>query len=152
METVPLKFPFPVGRESDVYIARLMQPKSAPQLLVSEEYVPVMVRLAMCSVVFPTSVMIDVNVFCCPTVTVPKFKLDGLSSTTVPTPVRLTICGLPAALSVMTTAPVRVPPCVGVKITLMVQLAKLGRLEPQVLDWLKSPVVVMLVISRVISP
>jgi hypothetical protein len=39
-----------------------------------------------------------------------------------PVPVRLTVCGLPAALSVMLSVAVRVPTAVGVNVTLMVQL------------------------------
>jgi len=45
---------------------------------------------------------------------------------------------LPAALSVIDNVPVRVPLCVGSKVTLMVQLASAARLELQVFVWLKS--------------
>src|SRR2546427_11379364 len=48
---------------------------------------------------------------------------ERLTKGAVPVPVRLTMCGLPAALSVMVIAPVRVPVAVGGKVTLMVQLA-----------------------------
>ena len=51
-----------------------------------------------------------------------------------PVPVRLTVCGLPAALSVMVTAAVRVPVAVGVNVTLMVQFPLFAATElPQVL-------------------
>src|SRR6266576_3761149 len=40
----------------------------------------------------------------------------------VPVPVRLTICGLPPALSVMVKFPVRAPAAVGVNVTLIVQV------------------------------
>jgi hypothetical protein len=40
-----------------------------------------------------------------------------------PMPIRLMMCGLPAASSVKDTAPVRVPVVLGVNVTLMVQLA-----------------------------
>ena len=43
--------------------------------------------------------------------------------------------GLPVALSVMVMAPVRVPVAVGVKVTLMEQLAPAAREAPQVLVW-----------------
>jgi hypothetical protein len=49
----------------------------------------------------------------------------------VPVPERLTICGLPLALSVMVTAPLRVPVAVGVKVTLIVQLFPAATLVPQ---------------------
>src|SRR6266513_3634560 len=40
----------------------------------------------------------------------------------VPVPVRLTVCGLPQALSVMVKFPVRAPAAVGVNVTLIVQV------------------------------
>jgi len=56
------------------------------------------------------------------------------------------------ALSVMVTTPVLVPVAVGLKVTLMVQLALAATLEPQVLVWEKSPLTVMLVMLRVALP
>src|SRR5437867_5117935 len=60
-----------------------------------------------------------------------------------PVPVRLTLCGLFAALSVMTTDPVSVPSVVGVKVTLMAQLAPCATLVPQSLVSAKAGVAVM---------
>src|ERR1700746_969502 len=54
----------------------------------------------------------------------------------VPVPVRLTVCGLLLALSVIVIAPVRVPVAVGVKVTLMLQLAQAASGLLQVLLWL----------------
>jgi len=48
-------------------------------------------------------------------------------------PVRLTVCGLPVALSVMVTEAVRLPGAVGVNVTLMVQLLPANTELPQVL-------------------
>src|SRR5260370_741630 len=62
-----------------------------------------------------------------------------------PVPVRLTDCGLPEALSVMFRVPVRVPEAVGVKVTLMLQLAPAATELPQVLVSAKSPLAEMLV-------
>jgi len=53
-------------------------------------------------------------------------------------PVRLTLCGLPVALSVMARAAARPPAAEGVKVTLMVQLAPAATLDPQLLVWAKS--------------
>ena len=54
-------------------------------------------------------------------------------------PARGTVGGLPSALSVIDKAARRGPACVGVKVTLMLQLAR-GTTEPlQVLVWAKSP-------------
>ena len=60
-----------------------------------------------------------------PTAWLAKVRLVGerLATAAVPVPVRLTLCGLPVALSVRVTAAVRVPLAVGVKVTLIVQLA-----------------------------
>ena len=69
-----------------------------------------------------------------------------------PVPVRLTVCVAGLALSVMVTAPVRVPAAVGLKVTLRVQLAPAATLEPQVLVWEKSPLAVMLVMLRAALP
>jgi hypothetical protein len=89
-----------------------------------------------------------------PTACAAKVKEVGERLTTgaVPVPVRLTdwVAGL--ALSVMVTAPVLVPVAVGLKVTLSVQLALAARLEPQVLVWEKSPLVVMLVMLRAALP
>jgi hypothetical protein len=52
-----------------------------------------------------------------------------------------------AALSVTVEVPYLLPTAVGLKVTLMVQLAPAPRLAPQVLLSLKSPVTVMLVIT-----
>jgi len=60
-----------------------------------------------------------------------------------PEPERVADCGLPEALSVTFKVPVRVPDAVGVKVTLIVQLA-LGASElPHVLVSAKSPLAEM---------
>ncbi len=72
-----------------------------------------------------------------PTCWLPKLRLvlervtAGAAGAT-PVPVRLTLCGLPAALSVIDTVPVRVPVAVGVNVTLIVQLAAAATDAPQV--------------------
>jgi hypothetical protein len=50
-----------------------------------------------------------------------------------PVPVRLTTCGLPEALSVTLTVPVRVPAAVGVNFTLMLQFPPAASELPQLL-------------------
>jgi hypothetical protein len=63
------------------------------------------------------------------------------SAKSCPVPLSVTVWGLFAALSVSVSVPVRLPVAVGVKVTLIVQLAP-GATEPaQVLVWAKSPVV-----------
>jgi len=57
-------------------------------------------------------------------------------------PSRGTVCGLPAALSLIVSVPLRVPATVGVKVTLKAQLApgaSAAGSVPQVFVWAKSP-------------
>jgi len=74
----------------------------------------------------------------------------------VPVPERLTVCGLPLALSLMFSEAVRVPEAEGVKVTLIVQLAPAATELPHVLVCAKSPALVpvtaMLVMLKVALP
>lgn len=80
---------------------------------------PVMVKLDV-----PTLVSVTVCAgLVVPIVTTPKLKLVGESSAVVPIPLNVTFCGLPAALSLMFSAAVRVPDAVGLNVTLMLHLA-----------------------------
>ena len=67
-------------------------------------------------------------------------------------PVKLTMCGLPAALSVMMMDPVRLPVAVGVKLTLMTHAPPATTLALQVFVCAKSPVATMLVKDKSESP
>jgi len=63
-----------------------------------------------------------------PTIWSPKARLEGesvgaVAALVAPVPLKLTVCGLPLALSLMVTAPFAVPLDCGVNATLMVQLA-----------------------------
>jgi hypothetical protein len=51
---------------------------------------------------------------------------DRPTAGAVPVPLRFTACGLPVALSVTVSAPVRGPTAVGVNVTLIVQLEPAG--------------------------
>ena len=65
----------------------------------------------------------------------PKARLVGAKLTleATPVPVRVTDCGLPVALSVTVIVPGWLPAAVGVKVTLMEQLAPTATEAPQVL-------------------
>ena len=63
----------------------------------------------------------------------------GAKVKSCPVPIRLTVCGLPAALSVIVMVPVRFPPAVGLNVTAMAQFAPAATLDPQVLVSAKSP-------------
>src|SRR5437899_13012122 len=69
-----------------------------------------------------------------------KFVADKLTmgAGAAHVPVRLMVCGLPAMLSVIVTATVRMPVAVGVNVTLMVQLAPAATDLPQVLVCVKT--------------
>src|SRR5438094_551825 len=66
---------------------------------------------------------------------------ERVTAEVVPVPLRLTVCGLPAALSVIVSVALRVPVAVGVKVTLTVQLRseerRVGK-EGRSRVWLKS--------------
>ena len=88
---------------------------------------------------------------------VAKVRVDGDTVTAeIPVPLRLTVCGLPAALSLIVTAAVLVPRAVGVNRTLIVQLELAARLAPHVVVREKSPlfapVIVMLAIVKTALP
>lgn len=70
-----------------------------------------------------------------------KVRLEAVKLTTGPMPVppRVTICGLPAALSVMVTEALRLPTALGVNVTETTQLPPAATELPQVLFWEKSP-------------
>jgi hypothetical protein len=68
----------------------------------------------------------------------------GEMEKSVPNPESGTICGLLAALSTMTSVPVLLPAVAGEKVTVMVQLPPPGRLVPQLLLGLKSPMLALI--------
>jgi hypothetical protein len=93
-----------------------------------------------------------------PTFRLVKVKLVGatLAAGTVPVPLMLIVCGLPAASSVIDTAALRAPVAVGAKVTLMVQFPPAATVAPQVPVWAKSPVlapvIAILAMLRVAPP
>ena len=56
---------------------------------------------------------------------------DTLATVVVPVPESATVCGLPAAPSVIVIEAERLPVLEGVKVTLMVQLALAATVDPQ---------------------
>jgi len=79
-------------------------------------------------------------------------EIEATGPPEVPVPVRVTDCGLPVALSETETAPVRVPAAVGLKVTLMVQLAPFACDVPQLFVCEKSPAFApVIVILEIVS-
>ena len=84
---------------------------------------PVLLRVTLCAaLVVPTFWLLNV-----------RLVGETLAPAAAPVPVRLTVCGLPAALSEILTVAVRVPDAVGVNFTLIVQLLFAATELPQVL-------------------
>src|SRR5437764_14923083 len=73
----------------------------------------------------PVGVMVTVNMRVFPAFTfwVPAGPVNAKSGAAVPFPLSATVCGLLPALSATDSVPVRAPEAVGVKVTLMEQLA-----------------------------
>src|SRR5712691_12342229 len=76
-----------------------------------------------------------------------------------PVPVNGTVCGLPAALSVIVSVPVRAPTAVGANVTLIVQFAPaarvaglIGQATTPVLDSAKSPEAAIELIVTALAP
>jgi hypothetical protein len=69
-----------------------------------------------------------------------------------PVPVKLTVWVAGLALSVTVKVPALAPVAVGLKVTLILQLAPAATLEPQVLVWEKSPLAATLVMLRAALP
>ena len=121
-------------------VTRMMQLAPAANELAQPGYcaksaalVPVIAMPVTVKVVVPTLVSVTIWAgLVAPMPTAPKFRLEGESLAVVPIPVRLTFCGLPAALSVTLSIAVRVPDAVGLNSTLMLQLAPAARELPQV--------------------
>ena len=88
-----------------------------------------------------------------PSVTVPRFKEDGVSLIAVPIPTRVTICGLPGALSLNVKLPWREPFAVGLNTTPTAQLVPADKVAPQgLLEIAKSPLGVILEMLSVVVP
>jgi hypothetical protein len=102
-----------------------------------------------------------VNVTVCaalvdPTVCALKVNVPGASVTAgtgvTPLPLKATVCGDPAALSVIVSEPLRVPVAVGVNVTAIMQFAPAATDVPQVFVSAKSPEAAIELIVRAACP
>jgi hypothetical protein len=91
------------------------------------------VRLEMVSGVLPRFVSMTVLRELVPMSCAPKLRDVAERLTAVPVPLRLAVCGVLGALSVIVRVPVRLPGAVGLNVTWIVQLAPPATLVPQVL-------------------
>ena len=153
-ETVPKLKELDGGIHLTVMVQDFPAPRFVSQLFVSEKAAPVIPMPVMLNVVLPKLVSVGVASVWHPHPSPiiflqAKIRLVGdrvaFGPETTPVALKATDCGLPGALSAIDNVPVRVPICVGLNVTLIVQLARGATLEPQLCVWLKSPLAVMLV-------
>jgi hypothetical protein len=78
--------------------------------------------------------------------------VTDIAAVSLPSPVRVTFCGLFAELFWIVRVPVRVPAAVGSKITWMAQVTPIPELVPQLLDSLKSPEAEIAFRARTVVP
>jgi hypothetical protein len=155
VEILPLRDPPAVGVKVTEIVHVPAATIEAPQVLVWLKS-PLAAMLLMVSGADP--VLVSVTVCATPLVFtnwLPKLRLVGAKDTAgavVPVPLSVTVCGLPPALSVIVTLPLRVPPTVGVKVTEIVHVPAAAIEAPQVLLWLKSPLAAMLLIVSAADP
>ena len=135
IDTAPLWVPTVVAVKWTLIVQDFPAPTLELQLFVWEKG-PVIVMPVMLSVVLPTLVSVVVAGGGGQVLTLPtsheNCKLLGFSLTSVPVPLRETVWGLPGALSVISSLAVRVLMPVGLKVTLIVQLAPGATKLPQV--------------------
>jgi hypothetical protein len=137
MFRLPVRVPFAVGVKVTLIVQLEPVPTLLPQVFVREKS-PLATMLDMDSGAFP----VLVSVTACGSLVDPtnrreNVREDGDKPTAgpVPVPVTPTACGLFKALSVIASVAVRVPPAVGVKVTLIVQVPPAATELPQVLLW-----------------
>ena len=152
---VPVRAPACVGLKTTLIV------QLEPPARLDPQVVPAIAKSPVVDAEIPVSatlcLFLSVNVFAAlvpPTTVFAKLALAGVSvACGPPVPLSGTLCGLFAALSLMVTAPVRSPTCVGVKLTLNLQLAPTARVAPQVFTGIaKSLLATMLAIFSVAAP
>lgn len=129
--TVAVRLPVAVGAKLTEMVQLAPAPRLAGHVLVwvkSPGLVPLRAMLLIARAVLPVFVRVTpCAALVVPTSCEPKLSLDGARLTAgasgTPLPDRLTLCGLPVALSATCTEAVRVPAAVGLKVTEIVQLA-----------------------------
>jgi hypothetical protein len=150
MLTEAVRVPVAVGVKVTLKVqfapAATVVPQVSAEIAKSPEFVPVTVRLVTSTASVPGFESVTAWAgLVVPTPWVLNVRLLGTSVTAGPVglvavPLKLTDCGLPGALSAMLTEAVSAPVAVGLKVTLMVQLALAATLLPQVFAEIrKSP-------------
>lgn len=157
--TVPVRAPAAVGVKVTEIVQLPPSARLAPQLCVSAKSPDAVIEVITRAAV-PESVSVTVwAALVVPSICEAKERLVGESVTAgaattggVPVPLKATVCGEPLALSVIVSAPVRLPAAVGVKVTEMVHVAPVATLLPHVCASAKSPDALMEVIESAAVP
>jgi hypothetical protein len=138
--------------------AARLEPQVVEEMAKSAAFVPEIVgALRATAAEVPFVTVMDCGELVDPWTMLPKERLVGDAPTPVPRPVRETCCGLLGALSAMARVAVRVPMFVGLKTTVMAQLAEAARATPQVFWPMRkspglAPVKVTLPMERLAAP
>ena len=153
----PVLVPTAVGLNTTLMVQVALAARLAPQVVVETLKSPVVEITMLESVTL--WLFLRVNVFgrlVVPTVCAAYVALPGVNATGgMPVPESGTVCGLFGALSVIVMLPVRNPSCVGVNLTLIMQLAPAASVLPhgfELVTCAKSPLVAMLVMFSVAFP
>jgi hypothetical protein len=153
----PVLVPVAVGLNTTLMVQLVLAARLAPQVVVETLKSPVVEITMLESVTL--WLFLSVNVFgrlVVPTVCAAYVALPGVNVTgAMPVPDSGTVCGLFEALSLIVMLPVRVPTCVGVKVTLMMQFAPAASVLPQgfvLVTGAKSPLTTMLLMFSVELP
>ena len=141
MVRLAVRLPVAVGAKVTLIAQLAPAATELPQVVVSAKsplLAPVIAILVTLNDTAPVLVNVTMRAaLVVPTPWLPKLTLVGerLIAGVAPVPVRLTVCGLPLALSETVTLAVLVPTANGVKVTVMVQLVPAAREVGQVLVW-----------------
>lgn len=136
--TEALRAPMAVGVNVTVIVQLFFAANDGVQVFVSAkslELVPVIAILVKL-IVFPAAALVSVmtcDVLVVPTVCEANVRLVGDREAIVPTPVKATVCDPPGTLSTTVSVAGRLLMPLGVKVTLMVQLAPPESADPQLL-------------------
>ena len=152
---VPVWTPIFVGTNTTLKVHFALAARLEPQV------VPVMLKLPVVAAEIPVRdtfcLLVKVKVLaalCAPIFVLGKLALVGVKvAAAVPVPESDADCGLPTALSLTLSEPVREPSALGVKVRLILQFLPWASVAPQVVELTaKSPVVVMLLMVSVAAP
>ena len=128
---VPVRVPMAVGVKNTLMVQDAPTAKDEPQVWLCAKS-PLVEMPEKANAVVPWLVTVTgLELLIVPTSWAAKVRLDGDKPTNVPTPMRLTLCGLLGSESEIVSTPVLVPIAAGLKVTLIVQLIPAPRLVPQ---------------------